>query len=156
MVTNLFYGLTGVASLVMVATIGFGFYMLMKKDLALFKRIKKHLIAGQAAAFGLFIVVAIIAFITATPSIAETTAQVAATPDLGDSIRRGLGYVGMGVSTGCAAIGAGVGAGIAGAAGIGAVSEKPEMLAKTLIYVGLAEGAAIYGLLISFIIMNKI
>jgi len=81
----------------------------------------------------------------------------AAGPDLiGAGIRTGLGYVGAGLSTGAACIGAGIGVGIAGAAGIGAISEKPEMLGRSLIYVGLAEGTAIYGLLISFMILNKL
>ncbi len=68
----------------------------------------------------------------------------------------GLAYIGAGLSTGLASMGAGIGVGIAGAAGIGAISEKPEMLGKTLIYVGLAEGVAIYGLIISIMIMGRI
>jgi V/A-type H+-transporting ATPase subunit K len=44
--------------------------------------------------------------------------------------------------------------GIAGAAAIGAIAEKPELLGRTLIFVGLAEGIAIYGLIISFIILR--
>ena len=64
--------------------------------------------------------------------------------------------MGAGLATGCASIGAGIGVGIAGAAGIGALSEKPEMLGRSLIYVGLAEGVAIYGLLISFMILNRL
>lgn len=156
MAGTLLYSMAGFSTLVMIFTIGLGFYMLSRRDAALFGRIRRKLIAGHALAIGGLVLAAIFAFLGATPSSAETVAQAAAVPDLGDSIRRGLGYVGMGISTGCASIGAGIGAGIAGAAGIGAVSEKPEMLAKTLIYVGLAEGAAIYGLLISFIIMNKI
>ena len=75
---------------------------------------------------------------------------------VGEGLRQGLGFLGAGLATGCASIGAGIGVGIAGAAGIGALSEKPEMLGKSLIYVGLAEGVAIYGLLISFMILNRL
>lgn len=58
------------------------------------------------------------------------------------------------IATGLAAIGAGIAVGIAGAAAIGAISEKPELLGRTLIFVGLAEGIVIYGLIISFIILG--
>ena len=44
--------------------------------------------------------------------------------------------------------------GIAGAAAIGAVAEKPELLGRTLIFVGLAEGIAIYGLIIAFMVLG--
>jgi len=39
---------------------------------------------------------------------------------------------------------------------MGAVTERPELLGKSLIYVALAEGIAIYGLLISIIILARI
>jgi V/A-type H+-transporting ATPase subunit K len=62
--------------------------------------------------------------------------------------------LGAGLATGLACIGAGIGVGIAGAAAIGGITEKPEILGRTLIFVGLAEGIAIYGLIISFMILN--
>ena len=58
------------------------------------------------------------------------------------------------ISTGLAAIGAVIAVGIAGAAAIGAIAEKPELLGRTLIFVGLAEGIVIYGLIVSFIILG--
>jgi len=61
--------------------------------------------------------------------------------------------VGAALATGLAAIGAGIAVGIAGAAAIGAITEKPEVLGRVLIFVGLAEGIAIYGLIVSFMIL---
>jgi V/A-type H+-transporting ATPase subunit K len=58
-----------------------------------------------------------------------------------------------GVSTGLAALGAGVAVSGTGAAAIGAIAEKPEALGRSLIFVGLAEGVAIYGLLIAFLVL---
>jgi V/A-type H+/Na+-transporting ATPase subunit K len=63
-------------------------------------------------------------------------------------------YLAAAIATGLAAIGAGIAVGIAGAAAIGAIAEKPELLGRSLIYVGLAEGIVIYGLIISFIILG--
>jgi V/A-type H+/Na+-transporting ATPase subunit K len=63
--------------------------------------------------------------------------------------------LGAALATGLACIGAGIAVGIAGAAAIGGITEKPEILGRTLIFVGLAEGIAIYGLIISFMILTR-
>ena len=63
-------------------------------------------------------------------------------------------FLGAAIATGLAAIGSGIAVGIAGAAAIGAIAEKPELLGRTLIFVGLAEGIVIYGLIVSFIILR--
>lgn len=63
--------------------------------------------------------------------------------------------IGAALATGLAAIGAGIAVGLAGAAAIGAITEKPETLGRTLIFVGLAEGIAIYGLIISFMLLTR-
>ena len=59
------------------------------------------------------------------------------------------------ISTGLACIGGGIGVASSGAAAIGAIAEKPESFGRALIFVGLAEGIAIYGLIISFIILQR-
>ena len=60
-----------------------------------------------------------------------------------------------GIATGLGSIGAGIGVSATGAAAIGAIAEKPESFGRSLIFVGLAEGIAIYGLLISFMVLNR-
>lgn len=59
------------------------------------------------------------------------------------------------LSTGLASIGAGIAVGGSGAAAVGATAEKPESFGRALIFVGLSEGIAIYGLMISFIILGR-
>ena len=59
------------------------------------------------------------------------------------------------ISTGLACIGAGVAVASTGAAAIGAIAEKPEAFGRSLIFVGMAEGIAIYGLVISFLVLNR-
>ncbi|MEA4812400.1 MAG: ATP synthase subunit C [Anaerolineaceae bacterium] len=59
------------------------------------------------------------------------------------------------LSTGISAISAGIAVGNTGSAALGTIAEKPELFGQALIFVGLAEGIAIYGLLISFIILNR-
>jgi V/A-type H+-transporting ATPase subunit K len=59
------------------------------------------------------------------------------------------------ISTGFATIGAGIAVSATGAAAVGAIAEKPESFGRSLIFVGLAEGIAIYGLIISFLLLNR-
>ncbi len=68
----------------------------------------------------------------------------------------GLGFLAAGLSTGLASLGAGVAVSNVGSAAIGAVSEDPSILGKSMIYLGLAEGIAIYGLIISIMILGRI
>jgi V/A-type H+-transporting ATPase subunit K len=59
------------------------------------------------------------------------------------------------ISTGLAAIGAGIAVASTGSAAVGTIAEKPESFGRALIFVGLAEGIAIYGLIISFMVLNQ-
>jgi V/A-type H+-transporting ATPase subunit K len=58
-----------------------------------------------------------------------------------------------GISVGLGSVGAGIAVSGTGAAAIGAVAEKPDFLGRSLIFVGLAEGIAIYGLVIAFLVL---
>jgi len=89
-----------------------------------------------------------------TPAPATGTAPV---PDTGGaSTERGWGYIAAALSTGIAALGAGVAVSGVGSAAMGAISERPELLGRSLIFVGLAEGIAIYGLIISIMILGRL
>jgi len=68
----------------------------------------------------------------------------------------GWAFLAASIATGLSAVAAGIAVGHVGAAAVGAISEKPEMAGKALIYVGLAEGIAIYGLIIAIMILGKI
>lgn len=80
----------------------------------------------------------------------------AATTGSGGMTDAGLGYIAAALSTGFACIGAGYAVGVVGSAALGAVSEDPKILGKTLIFVGLAEGVAIYGLVIAIMILGSL
>ena len=71
-----------------------------------------------------------------------------------DSI--GLAYIGAGVAVGFACLASGYAVAKIGSSAIGAVSEKPELMGRTLVFLGLAEGIAIYGLIIAIMILNKL
>jgi V/A-type H+-transporting ATPase subunit K len=67
----------------------------------------------------------------------------------------GFTMIGAGLAIGLAGLGAGLGMGTASAAAIGAVAEKPEVFARTLIYIVFIEAIAIYGLVVAFMILMK-
>jgi len=73
----------------------------------------------------------------------------------GGGIADGLKYLGAALSTGFATIGTGIAVGGAAPAAIGATSEDDKNFAKSLIFVALGEGVAIYGLVISILILNS-
>ena len=72
------------------------------------------------------------------------------------SLGQGLALLGVGLPTGLAAIGAAIALGPIGSASLAVIAEKPEMFGRTLIYMGLAEGIAIYGLVMSILLLGKI
>ncbi len=73
----------------------------------------------------------------------------------GLSVGEGLKYIGAALSTGLSGVGGGIAVSSAAAAAIGAMSENEKIMGKTLIFVALAEGIALYGLVISFMILNS-
>jgi V/A-type H+-transporting ATPase subunit K len=74
----------------------------------------------------------------------------------GSSLDKSNLAIGAGIAIGISALGAGFGIGKAGAAAMGAIAERPESATWGLIIVALAEGVALYGLIIAFLIVTKI
>ncbi|MGA0351735.1 MAG: ATP synthase subunit C [Acholeplasmataceae bacterium] len=72
------------------------------------------------------------------------------------TLAQGLGFLSAALSTGLSALGAGIAVAAAAPAAIGAFSENDKNFGKSLIFVALGEGVAIYGLLISILIMNQL
>lgn len=69
------------------------------------------------------------------------------------SIGEGFKFIGAALSTGLSGIGGGIAVASAASAAIGAMSENEKIMGKTLIFVALAEGIALYGLVISILIL---
>ncbi len=68
----------------------------------------------------------------------------------------GLGYIAAALSVGLACIGGGIAVSAAASAALGAISEDSSILGKSLIFIGLAEGVCLYGLIIAFMILGKL
>ena len=110
------------------------------------KKVKTFLGLNMLSFFGLLIGTTILLFSGSNVFAAEPAAAAAAVD--------GMKYVGAGLSTGLSCIGTGIAVASSASAAIGAISEDSSLLGKTVIFVGLAEGIAIYGLIISIMILS--
>ncbi|HIT65100.1 MAG TPA: ATPase [Candidatus Ventrimonas merdavium] len=84
------------------------------------------------------------------------SAFAAETAETAASSAAGWGYLAAALSTGMSCIGGGIAVSAAASAALGAISEDGSILGKSLIFVGLAEGVCLYGLIISFMILGKL
>ncbi len=105
-----------------------------------------NLVTFVAAQVGL--VVLGIQDVMAEPAAAEAAKEV--------SVGMGLAIIGIGIPTALATVGAGIAVGPVGAASLAVIAEKPEIFGRTLVYLGLAEGIAIYGLVVTILLLGKI
>ena len=72
------------------------------------------------------------------------------------TIAQGMGFIAAALATGMSSLGAGIAVAAAAPAAIGAFSENDKNFGKSMIFVALGEGVAIYGVLISILIINKL
>ena len=66
------------------------------------------------------------------------------------------GFVAAALATGISSLGAAYAVGHVGAAALGAMGERPEISGRALIFLGLAEGIAIYGLIVAIMILGRL
>jgi len=134
-----------IAALTLSIIIPFGYYLIGEKNK---KRYKRALGSNAFFFFSAFAIASIFMF-SGTASAAETGAAAA-------SSATGLGYIAAGLSTGLSCVGGGIAVASAASAALGAISEDSSVLGKSLIFVGLAEGVCLYGLIISFMILGQL
>ncbi len=97
--------------------------------------------------------------VSAAPNeAADATATAAATETADtnqtDGLGLGLGLLAAGLVTGLAGIGGGIAVAAGAPAAIGATSENPKMFGRALIFVALGESIALYGVVISILILQ--
>ena len=86
--------------------------------------------------------------VMAEPATTEATREI--------TVGMGLAIIGIGIPTAFASLGAAIAVGPVGAASLAVIAEKPEMFGRTLVYLGLAEGIAIYGLVVTILLLGKL
>jgi len=97
-------------------------------------------------------VVLLLAAVTAGPASAAATAAAAGAGGTGGSAGA---LIGAGIAVAGSSIGAGIAVAYTGAAALAIMSERPELFGRAMVIVGLAEGIAIYGLVVGIILIGK-
>lgn len=113
-------------------------------------RPKRAVIANVASFFGVMLTMTVLPL---TGAFAASPEAAAAAADAVQPASDGLKYLAAALSTGLGSIAAGIAVGAGAPAAIGAISENDKSFSKALIFVALGEGVAIYGLLISILIL---
>ena len=129
------------------------------------KSVRKAMRVNLATFLVLIVMVSVFAFCAS----AESGTPVAAAPDTSDAVvtsaeatetaassSNGLGLLAAGLVTGLAGIGGGIAVAAGAPAAIAATSEDPKSFGKSLIFVALGESIALYGVVISILILNKV
>ena len=114
------------------------------------KRGKECLLMNVISFFGVLAVGVMYSLGCAVPAFAA-----ASETEGGLAVGDGLKFIGAALSTGLSGIGGGIAVSSAASAAIGAMSENEKIMGKTLIFVALAEGIALYGLVISIMIISQ-
>jgi len=88
------------------------------------------------------------------PKVAEEEEEVAeAAPE---EVGRAWGFLAAALATAVGSLSAAWALSRVGAAALGSITERPELFGRSLVYVGLAEGIAIYGIIISIMILGRL
>ncbi|MGL4367842.1 MAG: ATP synthase subunit C [Brevinemataceae bacterium] len=141
-----------IASILVTCLIGLSLHIRREQG-TLPKVVAKSLIGGLAGFFFITLAAVVASMFMHSPVFAN---------EASDTLSKlppeafGLGFLGAGLSVGLACIGTGIATGMSASAAIGAVSENPKMLGTSLLFVGLSEGIAIYGLIIAIMILGKL
>ena len=98
---------------------------------------------------------AVFAFCAICPIVANAAEATQAVSEAASNAI-GLGYIAAGIATGLSCIGGGIAVGGSAPAAIGATSEDPKNFGKSIIFVALGEGCALYGMLISIMIISSL
>lgn len=87
------------------------------------------------------------------PATTASQTQEQAQEQSSGGLDKGMAYLAAGLSTGLAGIGGGIAVAAGAPAAIGAVSEDPKAFGKAIIFVALGESIALYGVVISILIL---
>ena len=142
--TTLIHIVTAIA-LTLSIIVPFAYFFLGQKTKA---RYKKTILANCLSFFGILLVASVV--------MLSGTASVKAATDAAGGLATGMGYLSAALVTGISGIGSGIAVASSASAALGAISENDSLFGKSIIFVAMAEGIALYGLIISFMILGKL
>ncbi|OGO87597.1 MAG: hypothetical protein A2Y15_02360 [Clostridiales bacterium GWF2_36_10] len=143
-----------------IAALGYLAYFSFKKK-AEGKPFKKVMLLNFTLFLLILVVASLLTFsVSAETSITDNEDQNNNTENIAEdtatNYSKGMGLLAAGLVTGLAGIGGGIAVAAGAPAAIAATSEDPKVFGKALIFVALGESIALYGVVISILILNKI
>ena len=108
----------------------------------------KHTLAANCLSFFGILAIAAVVTLAGAASVHADAGTV--------STGTGLGYIAAALAIGLSGMGSGIGVASSSSAALGAISEDGSIFGKSLIFVAMAEGIALYGLIISFMIIGQL
>lgn len=145
-------GLVFLLTLFVLVLIASGIYLHYRPLPA--QRSKKLFVPTLATAVLGFFAAQVLLVFTGGADVMANVAEAGGASEL--SLGTGLAIIGVALPTAFSTLAAAIAVGPIGAASLAVVAEKPEIFGRTLVYLGLAEGIAIYGLVLSIILLDKI
>ena len=147
---SLLVKITLAITLTLSMVIPFGVFLMGERTK---KRFKTTLGFNCAFFFGTLLLATVLMFTTNSVTVSAAAVETATATS---GLATGLGYIAAALVTGLSCIGGGIAVASAASAALGAISEDQSILGKSILFVGLAEGVALYGLIISFMILGKL
>ena len=135
-----------IAALVLSIIIPFGYYFLGEKSR---KRYKRSIGCNCFFFFGTLMLAAVLALGGEVQAAEGAAAQA-------PGLATGMGYIAAALATSLSGIGSGIAVASSASAALGAISEDQSVFGKSMIFVAMAEGIALYGLIISFMILGQL
>ena len=136
-----------IAAIVLGIILPFGYFLTGEKLRCRFKKA----LGANLFIFTAFCLVATVLMFSGHAQAAEPAAEAAAATSA-----TGMAYLSAALATGLSCLGGGIAVSSAASAALGAISEDSSILGKSLIFIGLAEGVCLYGLIVSFMILGRV
>lgn len=154
--------LLAVAAACVIVSLGLISWVAKARSGVVSSRKLQRAVLGQVCVFG-FVYVALLAYAVSQawakePAEPAEPAPARQAPPQGGglSVGDGIAMLGVALATGLAVLGASYAVAVVGSAALGAIAEKPQLFGRTLVFIGLAEGLAIYGLIVSILMLGRL
>mgnify|MGYP001823768457 CR=1 FL=1 len=145
------YYLLAMVTIIVLGTIAIGFYLTLEPIRADSPRRIRQSVFANIAIFCLAFAGLVVM------GVQDVMAQMEAAGGVKEiSTGMGLAIIGIGLPTAGSALAAGIAVGPVASAALAVIVEKPEMFGRSLVFLGLAEGIAIYGLVVSILLLNLV